>query len=303
MNKPIASELGNVSPTIVIPGPWSAADVAFQAEHIVTQKLHNGGFNCIAAQVLVLPQDWEGTPVLIGHLQRLLAALPDRPAYYPGAATRRASILAGAAAHDDYGRNDDAFVPRSLVRVDANDRDAPLFHTEAFASVLAYTTIVGDTSTYMNRAVTFANDVLRGTLGANLILHPKTERRYARELDAAVAQLRYGCIGINAWTGVGFLLAQVPWGAYPGHTPSDVGSGIGVVHNTHLFARSQKSVVRAPFAPFPRSLFGYGGSLLPKPPWFVTHRKAAAVGEALCRFEAHKTVLNALKVALLAMSG
>jgi hypothetical protein len=28
----VTSELGNVSPTIVVPGPWSAADVQFQAE-------------------------------------------------------------------------------------------------------------------------------------------------------------------------------------------------------------------------------------------------------------------------------
>ena len=48
LKKQITSELGNVSPTIVVPGPWSAADFRYQAEQIVTQKMHNGGFNCIA---------------------------------------------------------------------------------------------------------------------------------------------------------------------------------------------------------------------------------------------------------------
>ncbi len=67
VTKPITAELGNVSPTIVVPGPWSDADFRFQAEQIVTQKLHNGGFNCIAAQVVVLPQDWDGTPKLIAR--------------------------------------------------------------------------------------------------------------------------------------------------------------------------------------------------------------------------------------------
>ena len=62
VTKPITAELGNVSPTIVVPGPWTDADFRFQAEQIVTQKLHNDGFNCIASQVAVLPRDWDGTP-------------------------------------------------------------------------------------------------------------------------------------------------------------------------------------------------------------------------------------------------
>ena len=37
MNKPISSELGGVSPTIVVPGPWSKGDFKFQAENIATQ--------------------------------------------------------------------------------------------------------------------------------------------------------------------------------------------------------------------------------------------------------------------------
>ena len=40
LTKPITSELGGVSPTIVVPGRWSKRDLAYQAEHVVTQKLH-----------------------------------------------------------------------------------------------------------------------------------------------------------------------------------------------------------------------------------------------------------------------
>lgn len=43
-----------MSPTIVLPGEWTTADMKFQAEHIATQRLHNGGYNCVAAQVVVL---------------------------------------------------------------------------------------------------------------------------------------------------------------------------------------------------------------------------------------------------------
>ena len=92
-------------------------------------------------------------------------------------------------------------------------------------------------------------------------------------------------------------------GRLSGHARNDIGSGSGIVHNSHLFSRSQKSVVRAPFAPFPRSLAGYGSALLPKPPWFITHRMAAETAKALIDFEMRKTLANAAKVGILAMRG
>jgi len=289
VEKPLTSELGNVSPTIVVPGDWSDDDFAFQAENIATQKRHNGGFNCIASQVLIVPGDWDGTPKLLAHLGRILGGLTPRPQYYPGAAERHDALVEGRAVVAD---------ATVLVR----DGDAT-FRTEAFCDVLAVHTLPGAIEAYLAAAVAFANDALDGTLGANLIVHPKTERAFPHEIDAAIEGLRYGCVAVNAWTGVGYLLAETPWGAYPGHTPDDAGSGIGVVHNAHLFSRSLKSVVRAPFAPFPRSLGGYGSTLLPKPPWFVTNTMAARVGEALCAFEARPSPGKAAHIAALAMRG
>lgn len=299
--KPITSELGNVSPTIVIPGLWTDADFRFQAENIVTQKLHNGGFNCIASQILVLPQDWDGTPKLLGHLERLLAELNDRPAYYPGAAERRERLVRGRSDVLEFGGALAGSLPRTLVHARSANLADPMFTTEAFTGVLGYTTLPGDTSSYLDRAVTFVNTALWGTLGANLIIHPATATEHDAALDRAIARLEYGSVGVNAWTGVGYFLCETTWGAYPGHSLDDIRSGIGVVHNSHLFSEAQKSVVYAPFAPFPRSLNGYGGTLLPKPPWFVTNTNAPQIGRALCDFEARKNPLDAAKVAALAM--
>ncbi|MBV8153543.1 MAG: aldehyde dehydrogenase family protein, partial [Candidatus Eremiobacteraeota bacterium] len=254
LRKPITSELGNVSPTIVVPGPWSDSDVAFQAENIVTQKLHNGGFNCIASQVLILPRDWARTPDLIAAIDDVMRVLADRPAYYPGAAARCDALARGRREIRTFGPNDGRYVARTIAVLDASNASEVAFTTEAFTPFLGMVALAGQTEGYLRDAVAFANDKLWGTLGGNLIVHPGTMRRYADDFDRAVADLRYGCIGVNAWTGVGFLTCQTPWGAFPGHTLDDIRSGIGVVHNTYLFARSQKSVVYAPFAPFPRSL-------------------------------------------------
>lgn len=302
LHKPITSELGNVSPTIVVPDRWTDADLAFQAENVLTQKMHNGGFNCIASQVLILPADWDRTPAFIAAVEALAARLPDRPAYYPGARGRVEALTGSREAARRYGSDAGDFVARTVLRVDAADVEERAFGTEAFGSFLAVTTLPGDLETYLRDAVAFANDRLWGTLGGNLIVHPRTMRERAAAVDRAIAGMRYGCVGVNAWAGVGFLRCETPWGAYPGHALNDIRSGIGVVHNTHLFARSQKSVVYAPFAPFPRSLFGYGGAILPKPPWFVTNRNQAKIGGALCDFEYAKSPLRFAKVAFYAMT-
>lgn len=303
LGKPIQSELGNVSPTIVLPGPWSAQDFRFQAENVVTQKMHNGGFNCVASQVVVLPDAWDGTPRLLEEIRRVLSALTDRPAYYPGAAGRMERMAQGRSGVDRFGREGSGFVPRTLVRAEAASESDVAFTTEAFAPALAFVTLPGDLTSYPERAVAFANEKLHGTLGANLIVHPATLRQRAEAIDAAVAGLRYGTVGVNVWTGVGYFICETPWGAFPGNSLDDVGSGIGVVHNALLFDRSEKTVVYGPFAPFPRSLFGYGGAMLPKPPWFVTNRAADRVGRALCDFEVRKTPLSAAKIAALALRG
>ena len=55
LDKRVTSELGNVSPVIIVPGQWKPRDLQFQAEHLATQMTQNNGFNCIAAKVIVLP--------------------------------------------------------------------------------------------------------------------------------------------------------------------------------------------------------------------------------------------------------
>jgi aldehyde dehydrogenase (NAD(P)+) len=270
--KPISSELGGVGPIIVVPGPWSAADLRYQAEHVATMKLHNAGCNCVAAQVLVLPREWPQRGAFLDELRRLMRELPPRVAFYPGAAGRQ---RAAAAAHVDaelFGGD----VPRTLITgLDPVATHEHCFSSEAFGEVLAEVSLPGDdAASFLDNAVSFCNRRLAGTLGANLLVHPRTMAEAGVALDRAIADLEYGAVGVNVWNAVAFLLAQATWGAYPGHTIEDIGSGIGVVRNSFLFDRPQKTVARGPFYPFPRSWLHGDPSLLPKPPWFVTNRTA-----------------------------
>jgi len=68
-----------VSPTIVLPGRWSEADLRFQAEHIATQRLHNGGYNCVASQVVVVGSDWPQKDRFLAHLRAALTVLRHGP--------------------------------------------------------------------------------------------------------------------------------------------------------------------------------------------------------------------------------
>jgi aldehyde dehydrogenase (NAD(P)+) len=240
--------------------------------------------------VLVTHAGWDLTEPLLGELAATMRSAPRRPAYYPGAAQRQRG-LAGAHPGAQVLGGDDSAPVTLITGVDSGDAGEECFRTEAFASVLTATALpAADVDEFLERAADFCNDRLWGTLGANIIIHPATARRHAAALDRCIARLRYGCIGVNAWTGVGFLLAQASWGAFPGHTADDIQSGVGVVHNSLLFDRPQKTVVRAPFHPYPRSVAHGRPTLLPVPPWFVTHRRAHLVAERLTNFEADRAV-------------
>lgn len=300
--KPVTSELGNVTPVIVVPGPWSEPDLAFHAAHVATQKLHNAGANCIAAQVLVTPESWELTPRFLRCVREAFGEAPRRPSYYPGSADR---VRAVEHTHPSAERVD---VPVDGVHrlfvggLDPSSADEPLFCSEAFGPVLAQTSLPGDgAAAFLRNAVAFCNERLRGTLGCSVLIHPRTIRELGPSFEDAIAELRYGCIAINSWPGVGFSLAAASWGAYPGNTLADVGSGIGVVHNAYLFDKPQKTVMRAPFAPFPRSLGDGERTLLPTPPWFVTHRRADSVGRKLFAYTAEPSALRMAAAAFEAM--
>ncbi len=302
IDKRFTSELGGVGPTIVIPGPWSDADIRFHAEQIATMKLHNSGCNCVAAQVLVLPQAWARSGELLDAVRQQMRTLPPRVAYYPGTAERQRALLA---AHPETEILGDGPLPRMLVaNLDANAPDEYCFREEFFGPMLAQTSLPGATpAEYLRNAVRFANERLSGTLGASILVHPHTLRALGSTFDEAIAELRYGAIGINIWNAAAFLAAESAWGAYPGHTYADVQSGIGVVHNTFLLDRTEKTVTRGSFYPFPRGLLHGDFSLLPRPPWFVTNKTARSTAEQITRFNIAPQLWRLPKIFISALRG
>lgn len=266
ITKPVTCELGNVSPVVIVPGDWSDKDIAYQAEHVATMLVNNAGFNCLTPRVLVTHRDWPQRREFLDALENVLARVPTRLAYYPGAFTRRDLFVSAHPEAHSIGSSEEGAIAWTVIRdVDPAHRDDVCFNVEAFCALIAETALDAATpEEFVAHAVDFCNDVVRGTLSMTLLIDPRSRRRPAMRaaLEKALDDLRYGCIGLNVWHALGILIGSVPWGAYPGHVATDIQSGVGTVGNTYMFARPQKSVVRGPFVAWP------------KPAWFVTHRRS-----------------------------
>jgi acyl-CoA reductase-like NAD-dependent aldehyde dehydrogenase len=295
LTKEITSELGGVAPIIVVPGEWTAADLRFQAEHVATMRLHNAGHNCIAGQALILSADWPQREAFLAELRSVLDSLPQRDSWYPG--TERKVALAETAYPD-------AEHHHNVLLVEVGpDTSQALFRTEYFGPVLGHTSLPGTGIDFLNAAVAFANDTLDGTLGANVLIEPRQRKAMGTAFDDALVELRYGTIAVNAWSAFGFLSAGAPWGAFPGHTLQDVGSGIGTVHNAFLLADIERTIVNGPFRPSPRSLLAGELAISPKPPWFVTARTGATTGRRITRWGAQRHWAGLPAIVLSAVRG
>jgi acyl-CoA reductase-like NAD-dependent aldehyde dehydrogenase len=280
VDKPVTGELGNVSPVIVVPGPWSAKDISFQSQNVASMLANNGGFNCIAVRAVVTAAGWDQRDQLLDGVRGVLRSAQGRFPYYPGARERWQRFVDAHPEAERLGDDSPGCVPWTLIpglRPETEDEIA--FTTESFNGVFGEVAIdAATTADYVRAAVEFANDRLWGTLGCTLIVHPKSlqDPQVARAVDDAIADLRYGTVAVNHWSALGFILGSTPWGAYPGHTLDDVQSGIGLVHNSQMLAEAdvEKTVVRGPFR-------------MPlKPSWFVTNRAGDVVGRRFTELSA-----------------
>ncbi len=263
LEKPITSELGNVSPWIIVPGEYTPQQLRFQAQHIVASVTTNASFVCIATKMLITSRDWPQREQFLALIEEYLAQVPQRYAYYPGAADRFARFT-------DVQPSDHDELPWTLRRNVDPEQLPHLFEEESFVCVFGETALEATSaSEFLTLAVDFANERMWGTLSAAMTVPSEFQQAKSNEVNDAISRLRYGIVGINLWPGVAFALMSTPWGAYPGSTPQDIQSGAGSVHNTYLLDNAEQTVISAPI------------KYAPKPVWFATHKRPEFVGQAL----------------------
>jgi acyl-CoA reductase-like NAD-dependent aldehyde dehydrogenase len=294
LDKPITSELGCVTPVLVVPGQWSQSDLEFQARHVAGMVVHNASFNCCAGKVLVTARDWPQRQAFLDCLHRELARVPARHPYYPGAVERYQAFLERYPQAQvwvaEEPEKECPTVPWTVIPDVPPHREEYALSEEAFCGVLAEVSLAGaDAPSFLEQAVAFANQQVWGNLSCTVLIDPATQNQYSDQLETAIAALRYGVIGINVWSGAMFLPPALAWGAFPGNPAQEIQSGQGVVHNTYLFDHPQKSVLRAPFRIFPLPL------------WFSRHRTLRQVGQRFTAFAAQPTWGNLLATAIAAI--
>lgn len=176
--KPFTCELGGVNPVIVVPGPWSASDLAFQGEHLAGMHVINAGYTCLAPRVIVQHASWSERPRLLDEIRWSLARTPTRKAFYPGARDLHWSFVEAHPHAEFFGEPVEGSLPWTLIAgLDPAREDDPCFRREAFGPLFAETGIEArDVPEYLARAVRFANDVLRGSLTATILVHPSSLR-------------------------------------------------------------------------------------------------------------------------------
>lgn len=277
LTKPVSCELGNVSPVVIVPGRWSNKEIAYQAQHVATMLANNAGFNCLSPRVLVTHAGWDQREEFLDALEAVFATIPTRRAYYPGAFERRAEFLDAHPEAHQIGEAEGDTMAWTIVRdVDAKNVNDICFNVEAFCALTSETALDAySPADFVEKATAFCNDVIWGTLSMTILADPRTMKDpdTGPAIERAVAELRYGSIGVNIWHAISFALATTVWGAYPGHPITDIQSGNGFVGNGYLFARAQKSVVRGPFV------------ARPAPAWFATNANAGVVMRKLLAFQ------------------
>jgi aldehyde dehydrogenase (NAD(P)+) len=293
VDKPVSAELGNVSPVVVVPGPYTEKELRYQAEEIAGAMALNASFCCCTPRILVTAANWPQRGTFLDLLADALSHTPTRAAYYPGAFDKYRLATTGRSQVRRIGTAGNNVLPWTIVTgLDPWNASDPAFQVEYFCPVLFETSLSAtDTAAFILSAVDFCNTRLWGTLNATLIVHPATQKDPAlsNAVESAIAWLKYGTVAVNAYPAMSFAFGTPPWGAHPGSTPTDIQSGTGFVHNARMLEGIEKVVMRHPLTTFP------------KPFYFPSHRTATRLMPKLVAVEENAGWLGVPGVVMTAM--
>ena len=286
-NKSFSSELGNVTPIIIHPGNWTNSEVKHQARKIVTAKLNNGGFNCISAQVVVLPEGWKHTNKLIKYIKYYMKNIDDRYSYYPNSLEKLNTLQKDK----NYERlNDESCATPHLsreIKAYSKYETSEVWGTSIYFKQISY----NDELEYAKNVINYCNDNLWGNLGATVLFKKYKNKKNKPITNLYINNLKYGTVAINEWSAIGFIIPTLPWGGFPGNKDNDIQSGKDFVHNSLFFESVENGIVYSRFRM----------SNLIDPLWFVTNKKGKKVFKNLTYFQIDKSIINFIKLGLSAV--
>lgn len=273
--KNVTSELGAVSPWVVVPGKYTKAQMKSQAGAIANFVHNNASCNCNAPKSIVVADDWDQKDEFLQIIEDELVNHPLPVAYYPNIEKRWQNFA------DQYpdckklesntgmgieerglsagGLNEKPLLLPILqieIKVDLESdagKEAAskefVFNNEPFAPVYTIATLEGtgqkDLMKFVQTASVFCNDYLFGTLSASITTPPSLLNDDG--VQTLIAEMKYGCLCVNYWGGIGYFMSNsAMWGAFPGETIDAVQSGIGKCGNVMAIPHFEKCVLVSP---------------------------------------------------------
>jgi len=248
MAKKFETELGAVSPVIVIPGDWTSSQIDHHAQQLASMKILNGGHICASPQIVLTSKDWKHNKEFFDRVIHHISN-SSTICYYPGTkekVEKFKQLYPGAVeikSKKPLGIQSEV----NIVFIENVDQNSFALQTEIFGPVLTSLQISStNEKEFFQSAIQFCNEKLFGTLSATVIVSPESEKAIGN-FEEQLTSLKYGSIGINSWALNSYMYPPLTWGAFPGHIAEDIQSGIGQINNLLMFDKVERSVFRSPF--------------------------------------------------------
>lgn len=268
----MTSELGAVSPWVVVPAKYTSKELQDQAGIAAFWIHNNASCNCNAPKVICVSEEWEQKEEFLGYIETSLANHMLPVAYYSGIKSRwrafrdqypEAKILDSNSGLGIKERQllppllgeEACLLPYLQIHIDVDlssdqgrkaAKSEYAFLHEPFAPVYTIVTMknTGSLASFCKMAAIFCNDYLFGSLSGSVTLAPSVKSSV--ECQTLISDLKYGSLGINCWGGgcYGFQLGG--WGAFPGESLDNVESGIDRIHNMLFLPNMEKCTLEAP---------------------------------------------------------
>ncbi|GMH35326.1 hypothetical protein BSKO_03194 [Bryopsis sp. KO-2023] len=246
-DKEATGELGCVTPFIVVPGDWSDDELRYQAQSIASGLTQNSSHNCCALELLVTSKGWSKRDRFLSELRLALNSTSRQAAWYLNDTQAFDKFKEGFEniSCEELGKNEgiEEFSPWIMAAgVDPENADIRTEHWCGVFQEVCLPECGDDPVKFMKEAVKFANKCW-GTLSCSVFIHPATQDAHPEAFETALEQLKFGNITVNGPSSLGFTFTSLSWGAYPGNTLDDIGSGNCTVHNSFLFDHPEKSIL------------------------------------------------------------
>lgn len=242
-NAELVSECGGNNPLLIVPGEWTKKEIKHHAEVLATMIKMNGGHVCGRTQSIIVSKHWKQLDDFITlFMEAVRVKTPAITSFYPNhnevfgdfeKAYPNAVVISPENGRLDRGR---------VMIVENDNLDSYSLENEAFNQIAVFQKldVSPNPKQFLVEAVEFANTKLLGTLAAMILIDPRTQKKYQKDVEEAVTELKYGAIGVNVYPPFIWTNPYQTWGG--NEVGEELVSGHGDFGNALNLENVEKSI-------------------------------------------------------------